>query len=104
MPEDNLPEMERSLPSDVPVPTAEAELLCVFVEAWLSMRSKDEAMRFLKLAAEILAEREAMAAVVPIRPSPSQAAQDRASRRAVALFRRFLPALLARKGADGDDI
>lgn len=101
---DTIPEMERSLPSDVPVPTAEMILLRVCISAYLADLPKSKAQRYLQRVAEALANEEAMSSVVPIRPSPQQAQLDRARRRAIALFRMCLPIFLACMGLDDPGI
>lgn len=88
-----LPPEEMSLPP----PSAELVLLRVAVESFLANSKPKDADRFLRHMAATLASEESVAELLPIRPSSQHAAQRKARREAVAMFKQMLlPVWLAR--------
>lgn len=85
--------------SELPKPDASYVLIRVFVEAYLStahLPRKERAPAFLQVASEILANEESVSLLLPIRPASEHAAVSSARRAALALYRQYLPVLLAR--------
>lgn len=90
---------EPTAPDDIPVPTAEGELLTAFVEAFVATIPREEALAFLQKTAEVLASREERSkVVVTLRKSnrSREAAKMVANRQAVAMFREALEGCVAR--------
>lgn len=98
---------EPNRPESEPAPTPEARLLSAFAEAFVATRPKDEALRWLRVVARILHDREAQSAiVVRLRRSERerQRAEAEADRQAVALYRRMLEGCVARLLPEAEDL
>lgn len=80
---------------ELPEPSAELVLIRVFVAAHVSTISRRRGEAFLRRTAELLENEESVASLVPIRPMAQAAAMNRARREALAVFRTYLPALIA---------
>lgn len=84
-----------SVPAALPVPSAEMILLRVMVQAHLSTVSKRRGEAFLRACADILATEDSIALVVPIRDAGAHADIAVARKHAIAMFRGYLPTLIA---------
>jgi hypothetical protein len=89
-----------SAPEELPAPSAEIVLIRVFVQSYLATVSKRRGEAFLRHAADLLATEESLSGVTPIRPPKSQPAVTRARMQALALFRQYLPTLIASVGTE----
>lgn len=88
-----------SPPEELPPPSAELVLIRVMVEAFLvsaDLPKGKRAFGAVRVASEILATEETVAALFPVRPRSQQAAQARARRQAIAMFREWTPLFAAR--------
>lgn len=81
---------------ELPDPAAPLVLSRVIVEAWLMTVSRKEAEAFLKNLGAVIASREEMMHVVPIRRTPQAEAAAKAEREALAALRQNLSIWLAR--------
>jgi hypothetical protein len=95
---------EPSMPEDQPDPTVELALFRVFIEAYVSLLPRDEALTYLRRCAQIITARDDMANIVPIRKSErsKMEAAQLINRKTVAAFRRVLEGCIARVQAYPD--
>ncbi len=79
----------------LPAPSAELVLIRVMVSAYLATAPRRRSEAFLRQAAKLLENEEAVSLLLPMRPPAQQAELSRARREAVAMFRQLLPVLIA---------
>jgi hypothetical protein len=83
-----LPEVEQQ---DLPEPDPAIVLWSAAIEVWVAQSGRKRGEKFLRALEHRLADEEAFAAVLSIRPSSEGAKVRRARQEAAALFRALLP-------------
>jgi hypothetical protein len=78
-------------PLDLPDPDPSIVLWSASIEVWLALVGRRKGDRFLRALEHRLADEEAFAAVLSIRPTSEGAKVRRARQEAAALFRALLP-------------
>jgi hypothetical protein len=84
------PELE-SRPEDLPEPDPAIVLWSAAIEVWLAQNGRRKGERYLRALEHRLADEEAFAAVLSIRPTSEGSKVRRARQEAAALFRALLP-------------
>lgn len=87
--------LDPSARDELPDPSASLVISRVIVEAWLRTVSRKQGALFLENLANVLADREEMASIVPIRRTANGIATARAEREALAALRQMLPVFIA---------
>lgn len=84
-----------AIQGELPLPSAEIILWRVSIQAFIAVSGRRKAERFLRAMSEQLADENALTSVLPIQPSPHDAAIRRARREAAEAFSRYLPMFVA---------
>jgi hypothetical protein len=92
----SLPTREPYDPAAAPPPTVDRIMWRVQAEALVTVLGRKKGEAFIRAMATTFAAQEAVADIIPIRPGSYHADLRKAQLEAAALFRGFIPSLIAR--------